>query len=274
MTSSVRRSAVLVLALIASVLAFTLAVRPATSLRGIPGPTLGLAEAPTVAAVWLAVSLAVGVVVACVVGRLINAVVGLFTLGCGVGFLAMRSGTVEDLVFGGAGSSAVAGETLLWALLVLASATIVFRVSGPLPDALPVVRPAIDGPFGRNAWIALLAGVLVLLAVWAIAVTPDKGQALGATVVGGALVGLAGRLIAPRTPPILLFAAPLLFGALGQWIAFSGVSADVPLDVAFVDRSLSRLAYPMPIDFAAGALAGVALGIGWSRSFVKHSPEE
>ena len=88
-------------------------------------------------------------------------------------------------------------------------------------------------------------------------------------MAGCMFAGLLGRLLAPRTPPVFLFAAPVIFGGFGQLIASFVVPGDVGLDRLFITGALPRLAYPMPIDYAAGALVGIALGIGWSRSFIK-----
>ncbi len=249
-----------------------MAVRPSLSVRGIAGPTLALAASPTYAALWVGAAFVGSLLVACVVGRLINAVVGLFVLGCGVGLLAMRSGTIEDLAFANGSLLTATIEGLIWSCLVLAASLLVFRVSGPLPDAVEIENPRRDGPFGLMAFATLGCGVLVLLGVWAVVVSPTKGQALAGTFVGSVLVGLAARMAAPRTPPVLLFVAPILFGCLGYVIAFLQLKG-TPIDMAFVKSTLSCLAYPMPVDYAAGTLAGTAVGIGWSRSFLKQEPE-
>ncbi len=83
-------------------------------------------------------------------------------------------------------------------------------------------------------------------------------------------MGLAGRLVAPRAQPVLLFAAPCLFGVIGHLIGLAMTSG--ALDVAFVNGSISRLSLPMPIDYAAGSLLGVSVGVGWARSFL-HEEE-
>jgi len=265
----VPRTIILVLAILLSAAVFTLAIQPSMSLRGIAGPTIQLAQQPLRALMWTLACYAGCVAIGCVVARLINAVVGLFVVGCGVAMLAMQSGTIESLVFGGGQLSSTAVETFAWALLVFIASVALFRVGGPLPDAVPIDDPRVDGPFGVKGLVAQLAGVLVLVAVLLVAVTSQKGQALGAVVLGGMLVGVAGRLFAPRTPPLLLFTAPVFFGGLGQLIAHFLLPANAKLDAVFIAKQLSHLAYPMPIDFAAGSLIGVALGIGWSRSFIK-----
>jgi hypothetical protein len=273
-SSSTQRTAVLFAGIAASALLFALAVRPSLSVRGIPGPTIALAESPLFASIWLVVAFAAALVVASIVGKAINAVVGLFVLGCGVGLLAMRSGTIEDFAFGATSSLAgLAVETLVWAVLVLAASVFVFRVSGPLPDAVETDQPRVHGPFGTMAFVSLNAGLLALIGVLVMTVSASKGQALAGTFVGGVLTGLAGRLIAPRTPPIMLFVAPVVFGALGHLVAHLQLKG-APIDAAYVQLQLSRLAYPMPVDWAAGALAGTAVGIGWARSFIKAPDDD
>jgi hypothetical protein len=274
---SLRRSLVLPVGIVASALLFALAVGPWISLRGVAGPVIAMSERPAFAALATLGCLAVGIAIAAGVGRLINAVVGMFALGCGLGILAMRAGTVEDLAFSGAAAGAtlrgMAIETLLWAVAIGAASVVTFRISGPLPDAVEVDDPRLDGPFGRNAFLALAAGLVVLPAAWLLALSPMKGQALGAVVVGSMLAGLGGRLLAPRVAPVLLFAAPCLAAALGQAVLSTIVPAAAPIGDLYVAQQIPRIAVPMPIDWAAGGTAGIALGIGWSRSFLKTEPE-
>ncbi|MDZ4754256.1 MAG: hypothetical protein SGJ11_07140 [Phycisphaerae bacterium] len=271
MSSSSRRTTSLILAIIACALLFALAVPATASMRGIAGPTIAMAASPTNAALWIALAFAGSIAVACAIGRYINAVVGMFTLGCGVSVLAMRSGTIEDFAFARGSILMLAVEVALWALLVLAATLLVFRVSGPLPDAVETDEPRVHGPFGSRVLLAQPCGVLVLVGVLIIAVSAAKGQALAAVFVGSVVAALAARLVAPKSPPILFFVTPLLVGCAGYLIAFLMLK-NTRIDVAYVQLTLSRLAYPMPIDYAAGALAGVAVGIGWARSFLKHEP--
>ena len=60
----------------------------------------------------------------------------------------------------------------------------------------------------------------------------------------------------------------LVFGATGQLIAAS-VTHDTLAD-AYINNTLPALALPMPIDFAAGSLMGVSMGLGWAKGFLHH----
>jgi hypothetical protein len=108
--------------------------------------------------------------------------------------------------------------------------------------------------------------------VWLIAQSPMKGQMIGATFFGGMAAGLIGRLISPHVQPILLFASPVAFGALGHVLAM--LLLNMPLDDAWVAGELPRLSRPMPLDYVAGSLMGVSVGVGWARSFLHHEEQQ
>jgi hypothetical protein len=143
---------------------------------------------------------------------------------------------------------------------------IVFRVSGPLPDI-----PARD-PKGRffsevvnaESVRGLVAGAAMVLLLWFAARTEMKGQALGAAVCGGIATAIAGRRLLGGSQPILLFAAPVLAAGVAQLA--TALTLRVPLVDAAVARTLPGWSVAMPLDVVAGALVGVPLGLGWTRS--------
>jgi len=248
----------------------SLAAGPMQGVRGVPGPTLALANAPLVAGLILLGTLLVTLFVACMVGKAINAVVGLFILGTGFAVLTMQCGTIADVVFLGGSQVSLAVETLAWAVVVFFCAVVVFRVSGPLPD-VPVEDPAeafAPGTLlGADALKSALAGLLIIPVVWLLLINDLKGQSIAAVTIGSILAGMGGRLLSPRIQPILIFAAPLLAGALAHAIAVTMM--DGTAQEMLVANTLPRIGRPMPLDYVAGALMGVAIGLGWSRSFVE-----
>ncbi len=275
MSSTFRHNVALTVAIILSASAFWMVVGQTLSMRGVVGPTVAMSASPTSAAVWTVAAFAFSLVVVAGIARSVNCIVALFALGCGVGMLAMQSGTMDDYSAAGGSLLSLAVETALWGLIVLAGSIFVFRFGGPLPDQMEIEHPKRDGMFGSMAFLSIATGPLVLLGVWAIAVDPVKGQVLGAVIVGSLFVGLAARLLAPITPPAVIYVAPLLFGAAGYAVAHLMLKG-APIRPAFVSGTLLRLAYPMPVDYAAGTLVGVSLGIGLARSFIKqesHSPQ-
>ncbi|MHC4220026.1 MAG: hypothetical protein ACYSU7_16400 [Planctomycetota bacterium] len=243
------------------------AARFSVSPRGSIGPTMFQAESPVGATFAMVVFFGLATAVAAYVGRLVNAAVGLFVLGAGLWALRLRLGTVEDLAFAGGSLGVAAVETVLWSLLVLGATLAVFRIAGPLSD-IAAEDPG-EGPatiWDELGLRGLAAGILVLPAVWLIARSDLKGQTLMAVVLGGMAVGLVGRLIAPHAQPRLLFAVACLFGALGLFVAMLMVRD--PLTDAYVTQTIPAVGLPMPIDYAAGSLMGVSMGLGWAKSFL------
>ena len=246
-----------------------------TSPRGAAGPTVLQAHSPFVAALAVVVCVGIATLIAGIVGRMSNAAVGMFVLGAGLFVLASRLSTIVELAFANAAVSSrammllLALEALLWAGLCLVATLTVFRISGPLHDVAPEPSGRIPHPIWSSAALkSAAAGVLVLPAVWLIAQSPMKGQMIGATLIGSMAAGLAGRLLVPNVQPVLLFVSPIVFGAIGYLIA--AVMLRMPPDAAYIARELPKLAKPMPIDYAAGALWGVSWGLGWARSFLHH----
>jgi hypothetical protein len=236
---------------------------------GAPGPGVLQAQSPIAATLVTIICVGIAAVIAGIAGRFSNAAIGMFVLGAGVFILARRMGTAENLIFG-EGSLALLGvETILWAAIIFGCTLIVFRIAGPLRDIEPEVTGRHPDPFfSREAMICAGAGVLMVAMVWLAAQSPMKGQMLGATFLGGVAAGLAGRLISPHVQPMLLFATPCLFGGIGHLIG--SVMLHQPPDLALISGELSSLNRPMPIDYAAGSLLGVAFGLGWAKSFLHH----
>lgn len=271
-SQGIRSGAVRAIVVTGAVIACTLTAIPAlpflTSARGVAGPTVMDAQSPLTAALAVAAVLIVCTVIACIVGRLLNAAVGLFALGCGVALLSMRTGSVMDAAFDADSLRTIAFETLAWSAAVLAMSAIVFRVSGPLPD-----MPAIDskGPFAREIFNsesarALVTGLLAAGVVWLLMRNDLKGQAIGSAIFAGVAAAIAGRKLQGAAQPILLMAAPILGIGIAQlWSAITAGSA-APLDQLVVGHALPGWSKLMPMDVAAGALIGVPVGLGWSRT--------
>jgi hypothetical protein len=273
MAEAIRRNTTLLVGMAVCGL-LLLAARPCLlTSRGAIGPSVLQAQSAALAAVAVVVAFGLATAVAIVVGRVINAVVGLFALGSGVFVLAIGLDTTREIALLGASLHVVAIETLLTAGLLLVASLAMFRVAGPLPDVYPRERGASSEPWwGRSGLIAGAAGVLVLPAVWLIAHSAMRGQVIGAVFVGSAVAGLVGRLLSPHVQPVVLFATPALFGGLSQMVVASMIHG--PLDTAFMSGSFPALGLPMPIDYAAGSLMGVAVGLGWARSFLHHEEAE
>lgn len=272
-----RRYAVVFLGMLLTAALCALVIPFSMNPRGAAGPTVLQAESAVsmVSAIIVCFGLATGI--AGYVGRLINGAVGLFVLGAGLSVLAWRWETIEELAFSEGSLGLVGLETALWAGLVFAATAGVLKMAGPLRDMVPDESDSdtVGGEWGGwGGWglRGVAAGILVLPVVWLIARSELKGQVLAAVVLGSMLVGLCGRILSPHAQPRLLVAAPCLFGALGHVIGM--VLLKQPLVEAYVTQSIPALSLPMPIDYAAGSLLGVSMGLGWAKSFQQQEQEQ
>jgi hypothetical protein len=269
------RNAVLVLGVIA---AGFIGARVAPFLitpRGAAGPSILQSESVVAAAGAILIGFLLMIVIAGIVARLVNAAVGLFIAGAGMFVLDGRLDTMKTLALGSGGLSPnmvlglLAVEALLLAVLVLGGTLAVFRIGGPLPGVEPDERGHAPHPIVSAAALkSAAAGAIMLLAVALIAQSHLKGQAIAAAFIGAMLAGLFGRLLSPHVQPVLLFASPVLFGAVGYVVSLLRVSD--PLDAAFVAGAMPNLSMVTPLDYVAGSLMGVAVGLGWARSFLHH----
>ncbi len=243
------------------------------SSRGIIGPTLLQAQSPIVACRWLVGGLAAATIVGAVVGRLTNAVVGLFVIGFGLGMLALRFGSIQDLAFAHGSLPLLAVETVLWAGAVLGSTLVVFWIAGPLGDF--VTDEENEPASSRWSLGGAAAGIVMLPVVWLFARSELRGQTIAATVLGGLVAGMLARLLSPHTQPRLIFATACLAGAVGHVIGAVVIqsSAAGSMAKAYVTSTLPAVSLPLPIDYAVGSLIGVAMGLGWAASFVHHEQE-
>jgi len=240
--------------------------------RGVPGPTLWAAQSTIAALLALIIALLAASAIGAAVSRASNSAVGMFALGGSLYGLAWRMGTAGDMIHL-TGYWPVAFEMLLWAALALGGAWLVFTIGGTLPDVEPLEPGHPPHPLlSRDAWKMFACGAIAIPVVWLMAQHPGKGQALGAAIVAGTAAGLVGRLIAPHVQPVLIFAAPVFFGGIGY-----GIVAVIAGSDALGRLHAGTLPGPgllVPADWLVGSCMGVAMGLGWAKSFLKTEEEE
>lgn len=266
MLKAIARNGVLIGSLVVGATVSGLTAPMLMSARGAFGPAVLQTQSVPEAILAVVISLAVSTILAIIVARVCNTAVGMFALGGGLFGLAWRLDTVEEFAHGGS-ASLLAPETALWALLVLAAALIVFKVGGPMGDVhVEEDGKSPHGVFSLDAFKAAAAGILVLPVVWLVAQSPMKGQVIGAVFLGAMAAGAVGRIICPHVQPVLLFASPVLFGAVGQVIGTALLKT--PMEEALVAGTIPALLLPMPAHYAAGSLMGVAVGLGLAKSHI------
>jgi len=236
--------------------------------------TLG-AQSPLMADLGLLFALVCLFIVATIVSRVLNTAVGLFIIGFGICLIAFRCDTVEIFAWSESTVWALGGETIIWIPIVGLLAIGIFKISGGLTDVYSdYATPApasIESLRARDSLAMLLCGLPAVGVTWALLGNWSNGQVLGAVFAGAMVGGVVARLALPRTQPVFVFMAPILFGGIAQMVlasGFSGTMAD-----ALVAGTAPRLLWVMPLDWVGGSLGGTAFGLGVAKMFFGETLE-
>lgn len=247
-----------------------------TSLLLNEAPARGLAAL----AAAMALALAAGVLGAWSIGKRS----GLFCAGLVLAWAAWGTGRVDRLLsWSGRAESLytlalegalVGALTTVVSLLVLRTPT--RAAAGPdardpehLHHHLPEEPSALWDTGAPAAVLAALAAGAVV--VWLLAQETLKGQTVAAATVGGLFAAAAGRVASQRV------SGALFVGAMAVLMAASPAAAALIHSSGAVKAALAGTLYHgarlMPLDWAAGALMGVPLGLSWAASMIeKHQP--
>lgn len=193
---------------------------------------------------------------------------GLTTAGLVMAWVAWRSGQVQDMVRESHSSGPLSRLAVEGAIL------------GPLGVAMACVivlasRPAGEGTLRQRLWggkgtiqacaIGLAAGGL---AAWLVAVTPLKGQAVAAAIAAGAAAAAAARLADVHVPVASIAVPVAVLGVLGP-IAGLVLAGSGNVVAASYQGALAPISHITPLDWIAGALLGIPMGVGWAGSMLE-----
>lgn len=289
----------IIIALACSIVMFLLIKPFLLSGTGTFGPTILQAQSPGAAIVAMLAALAAGTIIACIVSLILGprkvrlatlwfgfptsvdslldnrysrantrgTATSMLIMGIGLGWTALQLEPVQTVILNGS-MGLLAAEGVGWGILLLFMSAVVLRFGGHF------VTPMLDDDGQEDDWAMstpalkmAASGACVLPVVWLIAQSPMKGQVIVATIIGSIAAGFVGRMIAPTVQPVLLFASVCVFGALGQWVAGMWLPEDPNVMVAA--GTLPHIVLPLPIDYAAGALIGIPIGLSWSNGFLE-----
>jgi len=239
--------------------------------RGGLGPTIIQAIEPVSASIAILIVIAVASLFGILVAKVSSAASGMFVVGFALFALAMRTQGVSEYIFSEGSASLLMIEAIGISLVILGSSMIIFRFGGQLKDVPFNQEECWDAPFSpRSIGMTLLVSLAMLPMIWLVAVSPSKGQVIGAAVVGGIVVACLARKFIPHLQPIFLFATPTAIAAVGYLVANSmGIS-----DIAFTQNKISPLIFPMPLEYAGGSIMGIAIGLSWGVSLAKKVGKE
>lgn len=192
--------------------------------------------------------------------RWASANVGLFAAGVVLAWAAARTGRV-DIIIAVQRASPLPRfilEGLLVALVALCVVEVLRRASRDTQR---------EPPIGRTTW-ALAAGLVGAgLTAWFIAVEPLKGQVIAAACGAGIMGSAIARMVLMDIPPRTVLALPAILAIAGPLA--TTVMADDAV-AASIDGSLFRLGYIAPLDWLAGAMIGIPIGMAWTESVVEQ----
>ena len=230
--------------------------------RGGLGPSILQSQSPVIALFGVTVAIGIVAVLGAFVARGTTYLTGMFLIGFTLFAMSLQLQGATEFVLSGGNLYMLSLEAVVMAIIVLVGTFIVFTLGGPLSDV-----PKVDTPQSSTERITMLLIAIVMIpVVLIIATTPEKAQVIGTTAVGGIAIGFLVRQLLPTMQPIIIFAVPTAVGGVGYLIA----SMMGPTDgVALMQQSISPLLYPMPIDYAAGSVMGLSIGLSWAASLAQ-----
>lgn len=237
------------------------------ALRGIDGgtqATLVIGQSPIAGLLAGIAAFGVAAIAGGIGSKAAGLNVGLACAGLTLSWAAWLSGRLDELVLVSR-VSPMPGLILegLYVMLMLAGVLFIVRrysTSDPDPETE-------SGPSAIA--ISLTVGlVMSVVAAWLLAVEPLKGQTIGAAFVAGLVGAASARLVFLRLPGWTAAVIPALLAILGP-LATHAIAGDVVADV--IDRSLFRLGWLLPLDWAAGALVGIPIGLAWTDNVVQQT---
>ncbi len=198
---------------------------------------------------------------------------GLATMGVAMAWACWSTGRLTDViqVVENEPSLRLAAEGGILGLLACVVALCLVTVSRDFSDA----HNGDSRLLSPGALVGVGAMILgAMVGGWIVAQTSMVGQTLGAAIAGGVLGGMIARLIRPDSEiRALLLGFPIIAGGamlLGHWLTGSGNIIET-----VYSGTGSPLMRIMPIDWVAGLLIGLPVGLSWGGALVeRHGPEK
>lgn len=216
--------------------------------------------------------------------------------------IALLVGLISIRVIGAAHAMTASGYILAWASWRTAQVDDVLRCAG---SGSPLTRLALEGAIlgiagvasvilltffsrdarsrdwsvkrsmlGQNAHICILVGTIAgAVAAWLIAATPLKGQAVFAGVGGAIFAAAACRLVQFDAPVVVMMIPVTILATLSPVSAMilHGTGGAV---AAAYKGSLFPLSHVTPLDWIAGGMLGIPIGVSWAGSMIeKRTPD-
>jgi hypothetical protein len=242
------------------------------AVNGGPDATPLVSTTPALGILLAFAALAVALLLGIIASRLAGAFAGMSTAGLVVAWIAWRTGTVDGIVrasHSGRPLFLLAVEGAIFGIAGIAMAVLIVRM-GDITER----RGGLDQKQlipDAKAWTALGLAVLAgAVGAGILAVTALKGQAIAGAVFGGMLVGVVGRLQRVRSVPAYMIPIAIL-AVLGPLSGLAVAGGPGNVIAALYRGTLFPIAHPLPLDWIAGGLLGIPIGIGWAGSMERKA---
>jgi hypothetical protein len=233
-------------------------------------------------------ALVLALIMGLLAAKFVSTAAGFTAAGLVVAWAAWRTGDVDDMI-----RAAQSGGPLLWqvvegaffGILGLLVAVVLFawgraeheprqdRVPGDVAVAHAVARSfasILIRVFKGKGGLAVLPVAVIAAAVagWLIGVNPHKGQAVFAAIAAGVLGGAAGRLVDFEVSLPSLVLPIVVLGVIGPLTGFAFAGGGGIVHAAY-KGTLFPLANITALDWIAGALLGIPVGVAWAGSMME-----
>lgn len=200
-------------------------------------------------------------------GMLTHRYTGAFILGLGWLLMAQHAPSIDSLIRSASEHSSLgtgtyimlAAESIVWGALSMIA---VYALARFAPNRYP---NEVSWSDRRSVTGAGLSLVLACAFCWVCLRTDLKGQTLYGTTAGIALAVMMTRMTWPTVSGQALFLVPVVLAILGYASSIFLVGSNALEEQ--LRSSLWPLLRPIPLDYAAGGMLGVSLGISLAHSF-------
>jgi hypothetical protein len=210
------------------------------------------------------IALLLGVIAA----KLQGVAAGFSTAGIILAWAAWKTGTIDDMIRTSQSGSPLIAQSLEGVVfgVLIAGVALAIWLMGGKGDGKDLKQKLLHGA-GTALPVAVIAGAA---AAWFIAVTPIKGQAVFGAIAAGVVGAAAAKLVdGSITLPTLVvpIVALAVLGPLSGYAVAGGTATGV-VQASYAGR-LFPLANITALDWIAGAMIGIPLGVAWAASMVE-----
>lgn len=247
-----------------------------------------LSGSPALGIVLLVVVLFLASIVGILDGRAFGVRSGMAGMGCILGWAAFNTGKIEDILRDAAPLT-ISIKLAVEGLIISVAAVLFVRQlammserdgqhgTGPGPEL--AISSLVRAPSLLAAGAACVGG---LVGAWFVAFHGAKGQTLFAGLIGGIVAGGMAAVISAgsESKSGARTVDPVISACMGLGLA----SVVAPFSIAFLSGSdplasaLAGKMFPLGhlsgLDWAAGALVGIPIGLGWAGAHTAQDPKQ